>query len=87
MPVCEDGNHLMAGGVADVAVAVSGIAGPEGGTADKPVGTVWLAWSMMKNGRPQTATERQRYEGNRESVRAQTVVRALRGILDRIRQS
>jgi nicotinamide-nucleotide amidase len=62
---------------ADVAVAVSGVAGPGGGTAEKPVGTVWLAWS----GPSGTRTERRRFDGGRENVRRQTVARALEGLL------
>ena len=62
---------------AEYAVAVSGIAGPDGGTEDKPVGTVWFAW-----GGPQTIrTERCRFDGNREFVRRQSVARALEGLL------
>src|SRR5690606_35642790 len=62
---------------ADLAVAVSGIAGPGGGSAEKPVGTVWLAWA----GPDGTATERRHFDGDRESVRRQTVARALEGLI------
>lgn len=62
---------------ADVAVAVSGIAGPSGGTPDKPVGTVWLAWGA-KGG--VTWAERCRFDGDREAVRRQAVARALEGL-------
>ncbi|MDP6450427.1 MAG: CinA family protein [Gammaproteobacteria bacterium] len=63
---------------ADISVAVTGIAGPEGGTADKPVGMVWLAW----DGPGMRATSRcMIFSGNRESIRRQTVVAALQGIL------
>jgi nicotinamide-nucleotide amidase len=62
---------------ADVAVAVSGIAGPTGGNAEKPVGTVWLAWAD----RAGTArAELCRFDGDREAVRRQAVARALRGL-------
>ncbi len=61
---------------ADVGVAVSGIAGPEGGTPDKPVGTVWFAW-----GHPGAVrTEVVCFDGGRESVRRQTVRHALEGV-------
>ncbi len=59
------------------AVAVSGIAGPGGGSAEKPVGTVWLAWA---DGDRRFA-ERCQFAGDRESVRRQTVQRALDGLL------
>jgi nicotinamide-nucleotide amidase len=59
------------------AVAVSGIAGPTGGSADKPVGTVWIAWATP-NG---IVTERQVFAGNRSQVRAATVYHALQHLL------
>jgi nicotinamide-nucleotide amidase len=66
---------------ADISVAVSGVAGPEGGTLDKPVGLVWLAWCR----RGQSAESEQfRFEGNRESVRLQAADAALRGLLRRL---
>jgi nicotinamide-nucleotide amidase len=65
-----------------VAVAVSGTAGPGGGTAEKPVGTVCLAWAL-RNAEP--VAETHRFDGDRESVRRQTVVRALEGVLERVR--
>ena len=55
------------------AVAVTGVAGPTGGSADKPVGTVWLAWHV--NGH--THSERCQFAGDRAAVRAATVRRAL----------
>jgi nicotinamide-nucleotide amidase len=65
---------------ADIAVSVSGIAGPDGGSADKPVGTVWFAWSM-KGKSPQTIAERHVFGGDREQVRRQTVALALERML------
>ena len=65
----------------DVAVAVSGIAGPDGGTADKPVGTVWFAWAMRAPGGTDVCTAIHLLAGNREQVRQQAVVVALRGVL------
>ena len=62
---------------AGVAVAVTGIAGPGGGTEDKPVGTVWIAWKR-RGGYPRA--EIFHFDGNRESVRRQTVAAALEGI-------
>lgn len=59
------------------AVAVSGVAGPDGGSVDKPVGTVWLAWAEGDR----LYTERRLFTGDRESVRRQTVIAALEGLL------
>lgn len=63
---------------ADVAVAISGIAGPEGGTAHKPVGTVCFAW-MTAGAAPVFAQHV--YKGNREAVREQAIMTALQGLL------
>lgn len=63
---------------ADVAVSVSGIAGPDGGTPSKPVGTVWLAWAGPDGA---LVSECYVYEGSRSQVREQAVVTALRGLL------
>lgn len=59
------------------AVAVSGVAGPGGGSAEKPVGTVWLAWADGE----QLFTQRCQFAGDRTQVRSQTVERALTGLL------
>jgi nicotinamide-nucleotide amidase len=66
---------------ADWAVAVTGIAGPGGGSADKPVGLVWLAW-CRRGGEPQA--ERHVFPGDRAAVRGATVARALQGLIERI---
>lgn len=63
------------------AVAVSGVAGPDGGTEDKPVGTVWLAWSIQ--GRVDSCQVW--LPGDRRDVRSATVSLALQGLLARIR--
>lgn len=73
----------LANSAAQVAVAVSGIAGPDGGTPDKPVGTVWFAWGI-KHG----TTHAQRYQlaGSRTEVRAQAVRIAMQGVVDMLNQ-
>lgn len=68
----------------DIAVAVSGIAGPDGGTKEKPVGTVWFAWALREGGKVNTETSCQKFDGDRELVRELTVAHALQGILDRL---
>jgi len=65
----------------DVAVAVSGIAGPEGGTPDKPVGTVWFAWAARTEAGTTLHSELHRLDGDRDQVRRQAVAVALRGVL------
>jgi nicotinamide-nucleotide amidase len=65
-----------------VAVAVSGVAGPDGGTADKPVGTVWLAWAWReKDGSLRTEARCERFPGGRDEVRRWTVRCALERLL------
>jgi nicotinamide-nucleotide amidase len=64
---------------AEVAIAVSGIAGPAGGSPAKPVGTVWLAWVV----KDQAARNRcYTFGGDREAVRCQAVSAALEGLLE-----
>lgn len=61
---------------ADIAVSVTGIAGPDGGTEEKPVGTVWIGWSTSV----QCYAQRFCFVGDREQVRQAAVLEALRGI-------
>ncbi|WP_028009588.1 CinA family protein [Solimonas flava] len=68
----------------DWGIAVTGIAGPGGGSDDKPVGTVWIAWS--RRGHAPDA-HRFFFEGGRDSVREQTAQAALEGLLYRIREA
>ena len=82
-PVAEQmARGALAAGGADLAVAVTGIAGPGGGSADKPVGTVWFAWALATGG---CYSHCYVFEGDRAAVRHQTVVRALRGALEACR--
>jgi nicotinamide-nucleotide amidase len=62
---------------ASVAVAVTGVAGPGGGTPDKPVGTVWIGWKRRGG---YARAELFHFEGDREAVRRQTVGAALEGV-------
>ncbi|MRS19456.1 nicotinamide-nucleotide amidase [Enterobacteriaceae bacterium RIT692] len=64
---------------AEYAIAVSGIAGPEGGTPDKPVGTVWFAIAGPEG---RVLAQRQIFAGDRDAVRRQSVVWALQTLLD-----
>jgi nicotinamide-nucleotide amidase len=68
---------------AQVAVAVTGIAGPGGAVPGKPVGTVWLAWAERRGRRAMRVTVQLRhFRGDREAVRRKTVRAALQGLLD-----
>ena len=62
---------------ASVAVAVTGIAGPGGGSEDKPVGTVWIGWKRRGG---YARAEVFHFDGDREAVRRQTVAAALQGL-------
>ena len=64
---------------AQVSVAVTGVAGPTGGSADKPVGTVWFGWATPAG----VFAEHRRFDGNRVAVRQATVAHGLVGLLAR----
>ena len=66
----------------DVAVAVSGIAGPDGGTPAKPVGTVWFAWAFRSGSAMEIRVQHHQFDGDRGQVRQQAVVTALAGVLE-----
>ena len=68
---------------AEVTVAVTGIAGPTGGSAEKPVGTVWFAWCVSGV----VSSEMRQFEGDRAAIRIATVSHALSGLLDRLPQA
>lgn len=64
---------------ANLSIAITGIAGPDGGTSDKPVGTVWIAWAKNNTA---TLTERYYFGGNRETIRKQSIMKAMEKLLD-----
>ena len=69
---------------ADLAVSVTGIAGPAGGTAAKPVGTVWFGFAVRhRDGTLEVGGEHRRFDGDRPQVRAASVLHALHGLLQR----
>ncbi|MFA6970410.1 MAG: nicotinamide-nucleotide amidohydrolase family protein [Gallionella sp.] len=73
----------LANSAAQVALAVSGIAGPDGGTPDKPVGSVWFAWGVKDAA---VYTQRHQLAGNRAEVRRKAVYIALQGVIDLLNQ-
>jgi nicotinamide-nucleotide amidase len=75
----EMASGALAASPADVVVAVTGIAGPGGGTMTKPVGLVWFAWAYR--GGP-AQCRRFVFDGDREAVRQQSVLVALQGLID-----
>jgi nicotinamide-nucleotide amidase len=66
----------------DLALAVSGIAGPGGALPDKPVGTVWFAWASRRRAFVESTVQIKHYDGDRETVRRASVAEALRGVLE-----
>ena len=75
--VLEMVSGALASSGAGIAVAVTGIAGPGGGTPDKPTGTVWIGWKRRGDlARAQSF----HFEGDRDAVRRQSVAAALRGL-------
>lgn len=73
---------LLAHSRAQVGIAVSGVAGPGGGSPDKPVGTVWVAWAVQGQA---TAAQRLQLDGDRAQVRWQTCEAALTAALVHIK--
>ncbi len=76
---CEMARGARTHSHAQVSLAVTGIAGPGGGSSDKPVGTVCFAWCLV-DAVPISATHH--FVGTREEVRKQTAIQALQGLLD-----
>lgn len=83
--VAEMANGVLRLSGADIAVAVSGVAGPDGGSDEKPVGTVWFAWVVRDGANLQVETARQLYAGDRGTIRAATVEHALQGVRERLK--
>jgi nicotinamide-nucleotide amidase len=86
--VSEAAVRAMAGGAlkrtaAQLAVAVTGIAGPGGAVPGKPVGTVWLGWAERHGRAIRVAVQLKHFRGDRDAVRRKTVRAALEGLLDR----
>jgi nicotinamide-nucleotide amidase len=73
---------------ADVAVSITGIAGPDGGELDHPVGTVWFCWAVRSAGVVEVVQASQhRFEGDRAQVRESAVRVALNGALETVSES
>jgi nicotinamide-nucleotide amidase len=77
--VLEMSDGLFAQTDADVAVSISGIAGPDGGSDDKPVGLVWLSWGKRDKSVFANAFN---FDGDREEVRRQSIKQALENLLE-----
>lgn len=69
---------------ADFSIAVSGVAGPDGGTVNKPVGTVWIGWCQRECDPFSTCYQ---FSGNRKSIRKQTVIESLQGLIHLIEKN
>jgi len=66
----------------DVAVAISGIAGPDGAQPGKPVGTVWIAWAWRHGQAIHVNARLKLFSGDREEIRRRSVMAALQGVID-----
>ncbi|MEE8428300.1 MAG: nicotinamide-nucleotide amidase [Gammaproteobacteria bacterium] len=80
--VAEMAYGALSHGHGDLSVAISGVAGPDGGTPDKPVGTVCFAWVTPGES---VHCQTQHFKGDREAVRRQSVCYALQGILNGVK--
>jgi nicotinamide-nucleotide amidase len=82
----ETAGEMAAGALArsgaSISLSITGIAGPTGGSPEKPVGTVCFAW-CRRGGAP--SCERRLFKGDRENIRRQSVIHALSGLLERAR--
>lgn len=76
---CEMSQGALKNSQADMSIAITGIAGPDGGTKEKPVGLVWIAW--MKRG-DKTQAEMHIFAGDRQQIRLQAMAKALEKIIE-----
>jgi nicotinamide-nucleotide amidase len=72
---------------AQAAVGITGIAGPDGGSPDKPVGTVCLAWALRRGGELRCRSAVRRFDGDRAAVRTQAIIAALEGLLQALEEN
>ena len=90
--VSEEVARAMAEGVlnhslAQVSAAITGIAGPGGGSANKPVGMVCFAWGMQVDDQIQTRSQTKQFSGDRQSIREQACVYAIESLLEQLTAS
>jgi nicotinamide-nucleotide amidase len=90
--VSEEVASAMAEGVlnhslAQVSIAITGIAGPSGGSANKPVGFVCFAWGMRMDDLIQTRSKMKQFNGDRQSIREQACVYAIESLLAQLAAS
>ena len=76
--------NLLRAAPVDATLAITGIAGPDGGSAGKPVGLVWFGWAWRAAGTVHTATQHQIWRGDREAVRLASTRHALLGLAQRL---
>lgn len=79
----EMAQGALRGSRGQAAIAVTGVAGPSGGSPDKPVGTVVFAWALREGG---TTSRIRRFDGDRSAIRRAAVAHAIEGLLARLRQ-
>lgn len=78
---CEMAEGALKHSLAQLSLAITGIAGPDGGTPEKPVGTVWFAWAGLDFA---TITQQQLFIGNRMEVRVASVEFALKKLIEKL---
>jgi nicotinamide-nucleotide amidase len=90
--VSEEVAKAMAEGVlnhslAQISAAITGIAGPGGGSANKPVGMVCFAWGIQVDDQIQTRSQTKQFSGDRQSIREQACVYAIESLLEQLTAS